>query len=291
MSAPTGGPAGTRVPVTAGVPPLGEAVLHRLPPVGLAELVERASRQTRVDRKYVVPLAELDHVLAGIGAGVEDGARVLEIDGARSFAYESVYFDTPDLVSYLGAARRRRRRFKVRTRTYVDAASCWVEVKTRGTRGTTVKERLPYDLVHRDVLDEDGLRFTAEVLDAAAVPLGDGDGIPDLRPTLVSRYRRATLHLPATDSRTTIDTGLTWTALGPDGTPSAPPLALAGMAVVETKTGSTPSSTDRLLWRHGYRPVRISKYGTGMAALHPGLPATPWHRVLTQDVGPHLVAA
>ena len=36
-----------------------------------------------------------------------------------SFDYESVYFDTPDLTCYLLAARRRRRRFKIRTRTYV----------------------------------------------------------------------------------------------------------------------------------------------------------------------------
>jgi hypothetical protein len=46
---------------------------------------------------------------------------VLEIDGARSFAYDSTYFDTPDLDAYLLAATRRRRRFKVRTRTYVDS--------------------------------------------------------------------------------------------------------------------------------------------------------------------------
>ena len=47
-----------------------------------------------------------------------------------------------------------------------------------------------------------------------------------------------------------------------------------------------PSSTDRLLWRHGHRPVRISKYGTGMAALHADLPAHPWRRVLDRHVTP-----
>ena len=60
------------------------------------------SLQTRIDRKYVDPGGALDGLLRGI----EPGARVLEIDGERDFAYESVYFDTPDLTSYLGAAHR-----------------------------------------------------------------------------------------------------------------------------------------------------------------------------------------
>lgn len=230
-------------------------------PIDLAELTERASLQTRVDRKYVLPAAALDALLHGI----EPGARILEIDGQRDFAYESVYFDTPDLTSYLGAARRRRRRFKVRTRTYVDSELCWVEVKTRGPRGSTVKTRLPYDPDDRDTLTDEGRRFADEVLDSSQA----------FTKTLVSTYRRTTLYLPRTDSRTTIDTGLVWTsALTGQSRP------LPDRVVVETKTGSTPSSTDRLLWRYGHRPVRISKYGTGMAALHPDLPHHPWRRVL-----------
>ena len=50
--------------------------------------------------------------------------RVLDIDGRQSFAYESMYFDTPDLASYLGAAHGKRRRFKVRSRVYSDQETC-----------------------------------------------------------------------------------------------------------------------------------------------------------------------
>ncbi|WP_315095413.1 polyphosphate polymerase domain-containing protein [uncultured Cellulomonas sp.] len=236
-----------------------------LEPIDLVELTERASLQTRMDRKYVVPADALPVLLRG----VEPGARVLEIGGQRDFAYESVYFDTPDLVSYLGAAHRRRRRFKIRTRTYVDSALCWVEVKTRGPRGSTVKTRLPYDPDDRDTLTDEGRRFADELLDSSA----------GFEKTLVSTYRRTTLFLPRTDSRTTIDTGLVWTSALTGAT-----RALPDRVVIETKTGSTPSSTDRLLWRHGHRPVRISKYGTGMAALHTDLPHHPWRRVLDRHV-------
>lgn len=239
-------------------------------PISLGELEAAASLQTRIDRKYLVPTS----ALPGLLAELDPRARVLEIDGDRVFAYESVYFDTPALTSYLGAARRRRNRFKVRTRTYVDSEQCWVEVKTRGPRGATVKNRLPHEATGRTELDDPALEFTSGVL-------GDLDG--PMAPTLVSTYDRVTFHIPAgahgPDSRTTIDTDLVWTDAD-----TGREHALLGLAIIETKTGSTPSSTDRLLWRHGHRPVRISKYGTGMAVLHPDLPATPWRRVLARHV-------
>src|SRR5690606_28348626 len=96
-----------------GGPSMTPAVLRQigadLQPIGLAELVERAALQTRVDRKYVVPLATVGDLITHLGSA----ARILEIDRQRSFRYESVYFDTPQLTSYLQTARRRLRRFMV----------------------------------------------------------------------------------------------------------------------------------------------------------------------------------
>lgn len=247
--------------------------LSHLDPIGLDELTERADLQTRVDRKYVLPVVEA----AAILAQVDVDARVLEIDRSRSFGYHSVYFDTPELTSYLLTAQRRRRRFKIRTRTYLESAECWLEVKTQGSRGNTVKNRLPYQPDHQSSLSP-GRQFVAAVLAREAIPLGCG---MTFVPTLVTRYRRSTLFLPATTSRVTIDTELTWQ----DGDR---PLRLPGLAVVETKTGSTASRVDRLLWARGHRPIRISKYATGLAALRPELPAAPWRRTLRRhfiDVG------
>jgi hypothetical protein len=241
--------------------------IWHLPAIGLDELMERAALQTRMDRKYLLPVDTADALLAGLEPAE---ARILEIGSVRVFAYESVYFDTPDLTSYLLAARRRRRRFKVRTRAYVDSAECWLEVKTRGPRGSTVKNRLPYAPAQQASLGP-GREFVDTVLAAEAIV--DSRRLA-FAATLTSRYRRRTLFLPATGSRVTVDTDLTWQDARGDR------LRLPGLAIVETKTGSTASSFDRLLWSQGHRPVRVSKYATALAALRPDLPATPWWRTL-----------
>ena len=81
---------------------------------------------------------------------------MLEIDGRRSFGYESVYFDTPQLSTYRAHLQRRRQRFKARTRTYTDSGLCMFEVKLTGARGETVKQRVPYPTEHRAELTERG---------------------------------------------------------------------------------------------------------------------------------------
>jgi len=261
--------------VTAALDLIEEPVA-RLTPIGLDELVERAGLLTRVDRKYLVPIEDVGALVRSLPRD----AQVLEIASRRLFDYESVYFDTPDLLAYHLAAHRRRRRFKVRTRTYVDSAQCWIEVKTRGVRGTTVKDRVPHLLDDRTTVLP-ALPFVTGTLTSHGI-----GGAEHMRwtPTLMTRYRRATILLPETDSRLTVDVDLAWH----DG---RRPLQLHRLAVVETKTGSTASAADRLLWAHGHRPLRISKYATGLAALQPDLPATRWRRTLRRHLLPHSVAA
>jgi hypothetical protein len=253
-------------PVSPLVPPDAGAAIAAMPAIPLGELQVRADLLTRVDRKYVVPIAWLGELVAGL----ESGAQVLEIDGRRGFGYRSVYFDTGELASFLGAARRRRRRFKVRTRTYLDAATCWLEVKTRGPRGATVKHRLPYYREYEESVSP-ARWFVDQVLDAAGVSRAEHLAFDVV---IASHYRRSTFLLPASASRVTVDTELEWVDA------AGRRLTMPGFAIVETKTGSTPSSVDRLLWSQGHRPARISKYATALAALNPQLPATPWHRTI-----------
>lgn len=246
--------------------------LGALPRIGLAEMEERAALQSRVDRKYIVPVGEVDWLLETLAPD----ALVLEIDGVRLFTYESLYFDTPDLSSYLRTAHRHRRRFKIRTRTYVDSGTCWLEVKVPGQRGSTVKYRVPHEPDRPHTIGA-GLAFLDEIFARHGLTAASR---ADLTPMLRTAYLRFTLLLPATDSRVTVDTDLRWSADGRE-------LRLPQVAIVETKTGSTASGADRQLWRRGHRPVAISKYATGLAALRADLPAAPWRRVLRR----HFTAA
>ncbi|GAA2626240.1 polyphosphate polymerase domain-containing protein [Paractinoplanes durhamensis] len=238
-----------------------------LAPIGLDELVERASLLTRIDRKYLLPASSLPVILGGLPRD----ASVLEIGGSRHFAYRSEYFDTPGLDSYLTTAQRRRRRFKLRIRSYLDSDLHLLEIKTRGARGATVKHRFPYA--------GDGVTLSTEMLDhavrslkASRVTLRD----PRFEAVITTRFERITLLLPSTGSRATIDRDLTWTL--PDGSS----LHLPDRVIVETKSPRGASPLDRLLWSLSHRPCPISKYATGMAALRPELPDNRWHRILRQ---------
>ena len=121
-----------------------EQALAGLGATDLAEIEACAALQTRVDRKHVVEwdsFAELVRRLA-------PGYRALEIDGRRTFSYESVYFDSADLASFRDHTRSRRKRFKCRVRRYVETGLCVFEVKLKGGRGETIKRRIPYS--HED---------------------------------------------------------------------------------------------------------------------------------------------
>lgn len=236
--------------------------IHLFEPIGLSEVEAMADLAERRDRKYLVDPSDLDLILDEVGGGF----RTLEIEGSRSFSYESVYFDTPELSSYLSAARRRPRRFKVRTRSYIDSSTTNLELKERRRDGLTVKTRFPHRF-------EDRARLTSESESLLAGTSVDGFA-GRLRPALTVNYVRSTLVDPGTWSRVTLDRGLS--ARRPDGRH----LMVDDFVVVETKSSGHPTLFDHLLWGHHYRPTSMSKYCTPMAALDPTLPANKWNRNL-----------
>jgi len=226
-------------------------------------VLAEADLQTRTDRKYLVPPLIFEAFIDGIS----DDYRVLEIGGLRTFRYDSVYFDTPGLASYYGAAHGRRNKFKVRTRTYLDSSTSVLEVKTVGGREETLKERMPYQMALRNGITAEAARFIEE-----RVAL-DG-GASSLAPLLTTTYARTTLVDLEHRARITCDADLTLTD------PAGGAVSMLDHVLVETKAVSTAGPADRLLWHLGVRPSTISKYCVGLAALNPALPANRWHRTL-----------
>ncbi|MEL6983614.1 MAG: polyphosphate polymerase domain-containing protein [Actinomycetota bacterium] len=249
---------------------IGRAVdeaVGRFESTGLQALNRRAKLQIRKDRKYVLDATELVRLLDALPTDT----RALEIDGRRWFRYESVYFDTDRFDSYRLAAIHRPSRFKVRTRTYLDSGLAFAEVKTKDRRGRTVKHRLRVD---------DGNADTGDVVRDFAGGVDEASSYADdLEPVLISRYRRATLLLSDVGVRVTIDAD--YRCIGADRATTG----LTDEFIVEVKSDGRPSIVDHLLWRGGHRPVKISKYATGLAALHPELAANRWQPVLAAHFG------
>lgn len=229
--------------------------------VSLSELNDVAELQTRTDRKYIVSIEALGDLIASFG----DQLDVLAIDGQTAFTYESVYFDTPRFDFYRDAAHRRRRRFKVRTRTYVDSGLTMLEVKSKGCRQSTVKSRTTHNSQRH--LDAAAKQFVDE-------RIGEPGLAQTLRPVLTTVYQRTTLLSRSDRCRITIDVGLRCS----DETDAS--VQLMDSVIVETKTGGSASAVDRWFWTMGLRPQKVSKFGTALGALRPELPSNKWHRVI-----------
>jgi VTC domain-containing protein len=245
--------------------------------IGLAELMELAELQTRVDRKYFVPAEVFRRLITELAGELQ----VLEIDGRRTFGYESVYFDTPQLSTYRAHLQHRRQRFKARTRTYTDSGLCMFEVKLTGARGETVKQRVPHPAKYRAELTDEALAHLATALCEAyhqVLPSG-------LQPTLVTTYRRTTFVFHTGDGRLTCDVGLECFDLHRQVHDTGTHV------LVESKSAVRGSAADRILRELGVRPASVSKYCVGVAALHPELPSNPWHQTLRRYFEPLQAAA
>jgi hypothetical protein len=242
------------------------------PRISLAEVEARAALLDRLETKYVVDPATLERALDALAGSFD----VLEVGGRIEFAYDTVYFDTPDLAAYRDHARGRRRRVKARSRRYVDSDLCFVEVKLKGARDRTLKDRLRIDAARHGRLDDGARRFIGDCVQSTY-----GHAPPaSLDPVMSMRFRRTTLVGRAAPERVTIDHGLEF--IGPDGRAARPP---AGVHVVEIKSETGRGSADRALRRAGARGGRCSKYCVGLNLLRPDLPYNAFKTILERSFG------
>jgi hypothetical protein len=151
-----------------------------------------------------------------------------------------------------------------RERKYLVPVSV-LEVKLRGSRGRTIKSRVDYPTAASGDLNLTARQFISQILGTSQET--------DLQPTLKTTYQRSTLRLSG-DSRLTID--IDFVAAAPEGDR----VTLEGFAIIESKSRSAPTVADRTLWRMGYRPIRLSKFGTSLAVMDPQLPSNRWRRAL-----------
>jgi hypothetical protein len=225
--------------------------------IGLDEVTATAALDDRLDVKYIVSRAEL----AELARRLLPSHRVLEVDGLREFGYRTTYFDTADLLTYREHVQGRRRRFKCRSREYVDSGLRAFEVKLKQGWGRTVKHRTELGEGPLDHLDAPQLEFLRSRLrDAYARELGAA-----LAPTLSMSFTRITLVDPERCERLTCDLQLSFAA--PDGSGGA---LAPDAAIVESKSRSGSATADRELRALGVRPIAgCSKYCIGVGLTYP----------------------
>ncbi|MBC8076355.1 MAG: polyphosphate polymerase domain-containing protein [Chloroflexales bacterium] len=235
-----------------------DMITAQFAPISLAELNAQAALQTRTDNKYIV---SADRFATFVDA-LRSSYRVLDIKGRRAFAYDTLYFDTPDMVSYWGYMQGRRRRFKARSRHYLDSSLCVFELKLKGGRGETIKHKINYAQSDLALVTPAAEMFIRQCLQedyglALAQPLV---------PTVLTHYRRVTLASTTSVERITCDFEL---AFASDGVWKGK--ILPGYVLIETKSERGRSDTDHLLWRLGARPTDGSKYCLGLSLARPEL--------------------
>jgi hypothetical protein len=220
----------------------------------LDELNSRAAMMTRIDNKYILKsndLLSLKTVLA-------EKFNVLEIKRERGFNYATRYFDDPERSAYYEHHQGRRKGFKVRIRRYLEAGLCYVELKMKEKRGTTIKQRLDYDFDGYETLSPEAFQF---VKNGYQTHYGKPFGYK-VQAVLDIEYQRLTLVSKDGAERMTIDTDLVFN----NGQRRL--VAEDGLFIVETKSENGRGYADKCLRSsHIYPAKRCSKYCIGMAAL------------------------
>ena len=221
------------------------APLEALAPITLEEM-DSIKLMNRIDSKYLTDEAHLVEILRDAAAA---GYRVLETEGEKISPYDSVYYDTAALKMFADHHNRRLKRQKVRTRSYVNSGTAFLEIKRKNNKGRTSKKRISIPVEEMQDFRSD--REACEYLSLKSWFTAD-----ELTPSVETLFSRITLVNPAKTERLTIDTCLQLNNLRTGLSAS-----LRDAVVIELKQdGRAESQMKGILLDHRIKPVRISKY-------------------------------
>lgn len=223
-------------------------ILQRMEPITL-EGMSAVKLMNRVDSKFPTNMSTLLRMAPLWG----EHFYVQENEGQRIARYRSLYFDTPDAITYTMHHNRRLRRQKVRQRIYVESNIAFCEIKNKKNTGRTKKKRIPipmeawgnlYDLPEM----ADFVREKVWVTDQ------------QLFPRLENAFQRITLVNKAKTERITIDFGITF-----HNHLSGCDADVSDLVIIEVKQdGSLPSKFKDFLRDARVQRKGLSKYCLGM---------------------------
>ena len=228
--------------------------IEAFPPVSLEEM-DGVKLMNRIDTKYVTDEDTLQAILAD---ALSAGYRALTTDGAKIAPYDTLYFDTPKLRTFLDHHNRRLVRQKVRTRVYVGSGLTFLEIKRKNNHSRTKKKRIqiPPEEFRDFASDAQACGYLAEQSMFTAA---------ELSPSLETVFRRITLVNPAMTERLTIDSCVAF-----KNARNGREASLRNGVIIELKQdGRADSPAKRILLDHRVKPVKVSKYCIGVTLTDP----------------------
>lgn len=213
--------------------------------------MENVRLMNRTDSKFVFHVNQLTEVLTLLLSDY----KVVEINGERAMAYDTMYYDTEYRDLYHHHHRGAVNRYKIRHRMYLGSGIGFLEVKFKNNKGRTNKERISCANfpIH---FDNDTAKFIRKKtpLDAQS-----------LQPVLNVYYKRITLVGKSHAERITLDVDLTFSA-------NSIIHKMHHLVIAEVKQPGRMKTPINEVW-HQLRIKQggMSKYCLGMASVYPNL--------------------
>ena len=226
-------------------------IVNTMRPITLDEMKD-VKLMNRVDTKFLVTSEQLLAILNGI----HDHYYAQEVEGKRLSAYDTVYYDTPDLTMYIIHHDRHLVRDKVRVRTYVDSHLTFCEVKHKTNKGRTKKKRIEV---------QPGVDVTVDPVASAFLMERQPYPVESLSPNLETVFDRFTLVNYEKTERLTIDCNVCFNNYVSNTSASMDPLAIMELK----QDGRARSLLKEVLFDLRIKPYKISKYCIGTAMTRP----------------------
>jgi hypothetical protein len=223
---------------------MDRSILNNFTSIGLND-IGKANFMNRIDTKFPLP-AEM--LFNDILPSIVDEYYVVEIEGLRYMAYETVYFDTPDNMFFNMHQNGKKDRYKVRKRTYLDTGNKFLEVKHKNNKGKTKKKRIEIT-TSLNTIEPEEYEFLSQHIPADPATL---------KPVIQNHFHRITLVRKDMGERCTIDCELGFRDLITNTETN-------GFAMVELKheAGAPKSPLQKALAHAGIKQSGFSKYCIG----------------------------
>lgn len=218
-------------------------ILGTYDPISLDEM-KKVRLMNRTDIKYVTTVPRFEALLQEAKAVYF----VQSANGQFIMPYYTLYYDTADFDMYREHLRGRKKRQKIRIRSYEASKQSFLEVKNKNNKGRTDKIRMP---VHPD----ESTGFEEFITAHSDYPFAT------LFRRIENRFSRITLVNRNFTERLTIDMQLRFHNLVTDQVCS-----MDELVVIELKrAGNIYSPITEMLHRLHIPPAKFSKYCMGMA--------------------------